>query len=513
LRPRLTPRFPGDNGRIVFASSRDDPNQSCGVNICTYEIYTMNADGSGVTRLTNNSSLDRYPRWSADGSKIVWQRGDQIWTMNADGSNQTHVPIPDPQAGYGLRPTWSPDARKIAFTRDDSTYYGLWVMNADSSGETFLLAGSPQEGAFGIVWSPNGYRILTSLYDSGTNLWVVKPDGTMATQITFSVFDPCCTYFNDTDPDWAPDGGSILFHRFQEGSGSSSIVRANPDGTNLVTITASASNSPWDPAWSPDMSKIAFTRSESSPSPPGYTYEIYTMNPDGSSHVNITNNPALDVDPDWQPIRPPGYARPKSASPNTIRLVPAYEPCTNPNASHGAPLAVASCSPPQQSSDYLTVGSPDANGQVANSVGLLTAKVLTEAPIDLTNGDQSDVELTISITDVRNRQTLADYTGELRASFGLRLTDRLNGPVSVQPATALDTTFGFSFSCAATGAGIGASCSAATSADAVTPGITPEFKRAVWQLGQVRVYDGGADGDADTTGDNTLFAEQGLFVP
>jgi hypothetical protein len=261
------------------------------------------------------------------------------------------------------------------------------------------------------------------------------------------------------------------------------------------------------------MSKIAFTRSESSPSPPGYTYEIYTMNPDGSSHVNITNNPALDVDPDWQPIRPPGYARPKSASPNTIRLVPAYEPCTNPNASHGAPLAVASCSPPQQSSDYLTVGSPDANGQVANSVGLLTAKVLTEAPIDLTNGDQSDVELTISITDVRNRQTLADYTGELRASFGLRLTDRLNGPVSVQPATALDTTFGFSFSCAATGAGIGASCSAATSADAVTPGITPEFKRAVWQLGQVRVYDGGADGDADTTGDNTLFAEQGLFVP
>lgn len=63
------------------------------------------------------------------------------------------------------------------------------------------------------------------------------------------------------------------------------------------------------------------------------------------------------------------------------------------------------------------------------------------------------------------------------------------------------------------GAGVGSTCSASTSADAVVPGITPEFKRAVWQLGQVEIYDGGEDGDGDTTGDNTLFATQGLFVP
>ena len=43
--------------------------------------------------------------------------------------------------------------------------------------------------------------------------------------------------------------------------------------------------------------------------------------------------------------------------------------------------------------------------------------------------------------------------------------------------------------------------------------LTTEGQRAVWELGQVQVYDGGADGDADTTGDNTLFAVQGTFTP
>ena len=59
---------------------------------------------------------------------------------------------------------------------------------------------------------------------------------------------------------------------------------------------------------------------------------------------------------------------------------------------------------------------------------------------------------------------------------------------------------------------IGSTCSITTSFDAVTPGAVPEGKRAVWQLGQVRVNDGGADGVVSTT-PNTLFATQGVFVP
>ena len=70
-----------------------------------------------------------------------------------------------------------------------------------------------------------------------------------------------------------------------------------------------------------------------------------------------------------------GYARPKAATPLNIRLVPAYEQCTSAGGTHGAPLAVPSCSPPSLSSDYLTVGTPDANGKPGNFVGAVNLKV------------------------------------------------------------------------------------------------------------------------------------------
>ena len=56
------------------------------------------------------------------------------------------------------------------------------------------------------------------------------------------------------------------------------------------------------------------------------------------------------------------HPRPTGATPVRVSLVPAYEPCTSPNRTHGPPLAFPSCSPPVQTSDFLTVGTPDANG-------------------------------------------------------------------------------------------------------------------------------------------------------
>jgi hypothetical protein len=208
-----------------------------------------------------------------------------------------------------------------------------------------------------------------------------------------------------------------------------------------------------------------------------------------------------------------GFARPKSATPSTIALVPAFEQCTNDNANHGAPLAVPSCDPPVQTSHYLTVGTPDANGNPAASSGRLMLKVLGESPIDPNNGDQADVQITGSITDVRKQSDLSDYTGELRAVLGLRITDRFNGVSQAIPATAEDSPVAFNFTCSATGGSPGGTCNVGTTADAVVGGLVREGKRGVWELGQVEVYDGGADGDADTTGDNTLFETQGLFTP
>jgi hypothetical protein len=210
---------------------------------------------------------------------------------------------------------------------------------------------------------------------------------------------------------------------------------------------------------------------------------------------------------------PDGYARPKSATPSTVRLVPAFDQCSSPNGSHGAPLAAASCGPASKSSDFLTVGTPDSNGRGANFSGSIEFKALGESPIDNNNGDQADVQVKTQIEDVRNND-LSDYTGELRVVPGLRITDRYNGPALDEPATVVDATLPFNVTCTSTAsAGTGSSCALTTTADAIMGGVAREGQRSVWELSQVKVYDGGADGDADTTGDNTLFAVQGVFAP
>lgn len=72
-------------GRIVFASGRDGD----------LEIYTMNPDGSSLTKITDNETPDYYPTLSKDGSKIVFvserDGNPEIYTMNRDGTNQVRI--------------------------------------------------------------------------------------------------------------------------------------------------------------------------------------------------------------------------------------------------------------------------------------------------------------------------------------------------------------------------------------------------------------------------------------
>ena len=188
-----------------------------------------------------------------------------------------------------------------------------------------------------------------------------------------------------------------------------------------------------------------------------------------------------------------------------MSLVPAYAQCTAPDKTHGAPLAFPSCSP-QQASPNLTIGTPDANGAAANSVGSVLYKAVAAG----------DVSVDAAISDVRNASDLSDYEGGLQVSSVMRITDRTN---SVSPggdgdaATVLDIPFPVEVPCAATGSpGIGSSCSTSTSLNAVVPGAITSGKRAVWEFGQVQVYDGGPDGDTSTA-DNSLFAVEGFFTP
>jgi hypothetical protein len=193
--------------------------------------------------------------------------------------------------------------------------------------------------------------------------------------------------------------------------------------------------------------------------------------------------------------------------------VPAFKACTSSNGSHGAPLAEPSCSPSLPASEFLTVGTPEVNGKPAGATGTVDLEVVGESPIDPGNGDQSDVLLSAQLTDVRRSSDLADYGGELQVATALRITDRYNGPFSDEPATASEVPLAFTMNCIPSAdPSVGATCNASTTADAVSAGTVREGRRAVWALGPIEVFDGGADGVA-STGGNTLFAHQGFFVP
>jgi hypothetical protein len=130
-----------------------------------------------------------------------------------------------------------------------------------------------------------------------------------------------------------------------------------------------------------------------------------------------------------------------------------------------------------------------------------------------TPADEADVRLTVRVADVRNRTGLSDYTGELLVRSVLRVTDRLNGAGAVERGTVQDTPFTAIVPCTPTPAAEGSRCTLSTTLEAVTPGVVAEGRRSVWELGAIELLDGGADGRAATTGGNTLFAKQGLFLP
>jgi hypothetical protein len=231
--------------------------------------------------------------------------------------------------------------------------------------------------------------------------------------------------------------------------------------------------------------------------------------------LGVVESPAAKVVPDGYELaadyRPAGYPRPKAASPVRVALVPAYQQCSAPDMTHGPPLAFGSCSEPGQTSPHLTVGTPDANGEEANSTGSVRFATITGDPGS--PADEADVKIDVSLGDVREMAGLGDYTGELSQVTDLRITDRANGSGANQAGTVVDIPLPVIVPCTATpDTTQGADCAVSTTFDALVPGAVQEGNRSIWALDQVRVFDGGPDGSA-ATADNSLFAVQGIFVP
>ena len=213
------------------------------------------------------------------------------------------------------------------------------------------------------------------------------------------------------------------------------------------------------------------------------------------------------------------HVRPKGATPLRTPLVPAFKACAAPNRTHGAPLAFPSCTPPVQESNFLTIGTPDANGAPAKSLSSLLLRVDATPPADLL--------FTLTITDVRclpgtnasvcnspNAAGGPDYSGQIASDATIRLTDHYNGSGLNESATVVDIPFPINATCANTpDTTVGGTC--IVSGNSCNP--PPECgvrdgQRQIVELGQVLVRDGGADGQIATTG-NTVFMREGIFIP
>lgn len=241
-------------GMVAFVSERDG----------NPEIYVVNVDGTGLVRLTDHPGLDLDPAWSPDGRRIAFasDRGGslEIHVMDADGRNtvrRTH-------GGLSFAPAWSPDGRKIAFTSLRDGQYGVYVMSVEEDGSADVQVGFDQGWTAQPAWAADGKRIAFvsdwRAFDFAYDVYVVRADGgQLAPLFTGGLLGKAPSHF--FQPAWSPDGTRIAVVRcgggMEECYPGSALVTANADGSAAKTLTLAGGFA--RPAWSPDSRAIAFS--------------------------------------------------------------------------------------------------------------------------------------------------------------------------------------------------------------------------------------------------------------
>ena len=255
-----TLNFDGSNPRDISNQSGDETGASwspSGTQVAYFHgprggqshIWVVNDDGTTRRQLTAGSYNDAHPAWSPDGSKIAFatdRDGNwEIYVMNADGTGQTNLtnnPASDCNflGGGGPGPSWSPDGNSIAFETDRDGNYQIYVMDANGTGQTRLtndlsLDDSP-------AWSPEGTQIVfTSTSVAGSDIFVMNADGSKQTRLTT---DPAW----DGAADWQPVAvvlsttsltfGVQLIHT-RSAAQAATLTNTGTTTLNISSITAS----------------------------------------------------------------------------------------------------------------------------------------------------------------------------------------------------------------------------------------------------------------------------------
>ena len=368
--------FPGTNGKIAFASVRNGD----------FDIYTMNADGSDQTQLTQNLGLlpaSAVPAWSPDGQKIAFMSVDfadatfDIYLMNADGSGLTNL-----TSSFGPRaasPAFSPDGSKIAFAAVTGTTQ-IHVMNIDGTGITNISNSATYDNQ--PDWSPDGSKIAFHSYATPGNIevFVMNADGTGQTNLSNNPTGI------DMTPSWSPDGSRIALRR-NTGTPEDityDIFTINPDGTGATNLTNTPDVREFDPSWSPDGTKIAFQKKGTGEAFP----DIYVMNADGSGIIRLTDDSLQDIEPAWQPIPIPGTITPTPTITDTPTITPTPTITDTPTITPTPTLSPPTATPFDSSFPAMLLSLPShdtCNDPVQPTICTLATGTTFTVSVDLLN--------------------------------------------------------------------------------------------------------------------------------
>jgi Tol biopolymer transport system component len=279
--PTRTPTpIPAPYGKIIFTSSRSGDR----------ELYSINPDGTKLTRMTFVNGDDSRARWSPDGDWIAFASSrDGDWELyymvNTPGGNTFKL---SNNNVHEFDPSYSPDSNRIAFASKRDGDYEIFVTTTDIIDGPFvdqLTFNSASDGC--PDWSPDGNRIAFSSDRQGNrDIFVMNANGSNQTRLTGSTaLDNC--------PTWSPDGKTLAFRSDRDGDPEIWLMDAN--GSNQRQLTRNSVDD-WGPAaWSPDGNWLAFLSNR------GGNWEIVIISVDGSTEYNLTRNSSYDAYPDWRP--------------------------------------------------------------------------------------------------------------------------------------------------------------------------------------------------------------------